>query len=113
MYCTEVCWLSCGKVFKRVVELKGGMNIFLLQKDKSPRFADVSSHDKWLSAVCCLVVVFKRKCTHNLSLQGKGDILTRSDAVTSFCKKVMLLRERFKNSCLEMFPTLCSPIAVI
>lgn len=97
--------MSCGKVFKTVVY---DMNIFLLQKDKSPGFADVFCNDKWLSAVCYLVDIFKNICTHNLSLQGKGDVLTGGDTVTTFCKKVMLLREHFENSYLEMFPSLCN-----
>lgn len=84
--------MSCSKVFERVVELKDDMNVFLLQKDKYPRFAGLFCDDKWLSAVGYLVDIFKKICTHNLSLQGKDDVLTRSAAVTTFCKKVMLSR---------------------
>lgn len=54
---------------------------------------------------------FKKICAHNLSLQSKGDVLTRSYTVPAFCKKVMLLREHFKNWYLEMFPVLCNPVA--
>uniref|UniRef100_A0A7M4ESN5 exo-alpha-sialidase n=1 Tax=Crocodylus porosus TaxID=8502 RepID=A0A7M4ESN5_CROPO len=45
--------------------------------------------------------------TLNLSLQGKGDVLTMSEKVTAFQKKLMLWRQHFENGCLEMFPSLC------
>lgn len=54
---------------------------------------------------------FLKICALNLSLQRKGDILTRSNTVTAFCKKVMLFREGFENGYLDMFPLLCNPVA--
>ncbi|CAM4578783.1 unnamed protein product [Caretta caretta] len=87
----------------RVVELKDELLIFLLQKDKCSKFADLFCDDKWLSEVCYLADMFKKINALNLSLQGKGDVLTMSEKVTAFQKKLMLWREHFENGCLEMF----------
>lgn len=52
--------MSCSKVFERVVELKDDVNVFLLQKDKYPRFAGIFCDDEWLSAVGYLVDILKK-----------------------------------------------------
>ena len=97
-----VFWLSHGKVLKRVVELKNELCIFLLQKDTCSKFADLFCDDKWLPVVCYLADIFEKINTLYVSLQGEGDILTKSEKVTAFQKKLMLWREHLEKSCLEM-----------
>ncbi|KAG6925167.1 zinc finger BED-type containing 5 [Chelydra serpentina] len=111
LYHTDVRWISRGKELNRVVELKDELRIFLLQKDKCSKFADLFCDDKWLSVVCYLADIFEKINTLNLSLQGKDDVLTMSEKVIAFQKKLVLWREHFENGCLEMFPSLCDFVA--
>lgn len=71
--------------------------IFLLQKDNCSIFADLFCVVKWLSAVCYVVDIFKKINRLNVSLQGKGDVLTMSEQVAVFQKKLMLWGENFEN----------------
>lgn len=50
---------------------------------------------------------FQKINTLNVSLQGKGDVLTKSETITAFQRKLILWRQHFENGCLEMFPSLC------
>jgi len=78
LYHTEVCWLSCDKVPKKAVQLKDELRIFVLQKDKCSKFADLLLDDKWLSVVRYLADTLKKINTLNLFLQSKGDVLRMS-----------------------------------
>jgi len=91
---TLVFWLSLGKVLKRIVKIEEELQIFLSRKDKSSIFADLFCVDKWLSAVCSVLDIFKK--INNVSLQGKGDVLI-SEKVTVSQKKLMLWREHFEK----------------
>lgn len=75
------------------------LHIFLSQKDKRSKLADLFCDDKKLS----VVDIVKTINTLNVSLQREGDALTMGEQVTTFQRKLGLWREHFGNRCLEMF----------
>lgn len=66
-------------VAKHLKVVKDELCIFLSQKDKGSKFADLFRDDKSLSVACYLADIFKKINTLNLSLQGKGDVLRTSN----------------------------------
>lgn len=75
------------------------LRIFVLQKVKCSKLADLSCDDKKLS----VADIFKKTNTLHVSLRCEGDDLTTSEKATAFQRKLVLWREHFGNRCLEMF----------
>lgn len=108
-FSTVVSWSSHVKVLKRVVKIKNKLCI-LLQKDRCSIFVELFCVDKWLSAGCYIADIKKKINRLNVSLQGKGDILTMSGKVTVFPKR-MLWREHFEKYVLKIISLLKDFIA--
>ena len=74
LYQTEVCWISCGKILKRVIELKDELRIFFLENEKGSKFVDFFCNERWLILVSYLSDIFEKVNDLNLSIQGKGNV---------------------------------------
>lgn len=80
---------------------------FFFHKTTCSKFADLFCDGKWLPVVCYLADVFEKINTLYVSLQGEGDILTKSEKVAAFQRKLMLWREHLEKSSLEIMLLWC------
>jgi hypothetical protein len=102
-------WLSRGKVVKRIYELKSEIAVFLKEEGhkRSAEFCD----KLFLMKLSYLVDIFEKLNTLNLQLQGKNlNVFDLSEKIESFCKKMHLWKNKLKENCFDMFPTLCRSI---
>lgn len=70
LYHSRVRWLSLGKVFKRVWDLKEAIDTFLELKGKSDDFPELSNKN-WLCDFAFAVDIFSHMNELNVKLQGK------------------------------------------
>ena len=101
---TEARWLSRGKVLWRVYELHKELHAFF-KIEEHERFCEYLKCEFWLSRLEYLAEIFAHLNGLNTSMQGREEnILTSSDKLIAFKKKVAIWKNRAKDGNLEMFP---------
>ncbi|XP_072909831.1 zinc finger BED domain-containing protein 5-like isoform X6 [Hemitrygon akajei] len=103
---TEIQWLSRGRVLNRLFELKGELQEYF-QENGRPYFAECFKDEEWLQKLAYLADIFHHMNELNKSLQGPGEnVLTSSDKILGFKKKLNLWKNHVAKGNLEMFPLL-------
>ena len=96
LYHTEVCWLSKGKVLKRLVHLKTQVLSFMEAQKKDLGF---SLHDRgWWLKVLFLSDLFDKLNNLNSSLLGPSEnIITATSKLRSLNEKLTLWKTNVSN----------------
>uniref|UniRef100_A0A8C8R4R6 Uncharacterized protein n=1 Tax=Pelusios castaneus TaxID=367368 RepID=A0A8C8R4R6_9SAUR len=108
LYYSRVRWLSLGKVFKQVWDLKEEIGTFLELKGKSDDFPELSDK-KWLCDFAFAVDIFSHMNELNVKLQGKDqyvhDMYTN---VSAFKSKLTFFSRQISKKNFSHFPTLAT-----
>jgi hypothetical protein len=106
LYHSRVRWLSLGKVFQRVWELKEEITAFLELMGRSDEFPELSDKN-WLCDFAFAVDILSHMNELNTKLQGKDqfvhDMYTN---VRAFKSKLTLFSRQISNKSFTHFPTL-------
>jgi hypothetical protein len=103
---TEIRWLRTGRVLNRVSELKGELQDYF-QGKRRPDFAKCFEDEEWLVKLAYLADTFHHMNQLNKSLQGpRENVLTLSEKILEFKKKLNLWKNHVVKGNLEMFPLL-------
>lgn len=113
LYHSRVRWLSLGKVFKRVWDLKEAIDTFLELKGKSDDFPELSDKN-WLCDFAFAVDIFSHLNELNVKLQGK-DLYVHNmySNVNAFKAKLTFFSRQISNKNFSHFPTLATQEKVI
>ncbi|XP_067940313.1 general transcription factor II-I repeat domain-containing protein 2-like [Watersipora subatra] len=108
LYHSRVRWLSLGKVFQRVWELKEEIGAFLELQGTVDEFPELSNKS-WLCDFAFAADVFSHMNELNMKLQGKNqfvqDMYTN---VKAFKSKLVLFSRQILNKSFTHFPTLAT-----
>ncbi|XP_067940656.1 general transcription factor II-I repeat domain-containing protein 2A-like [Watersipora subatra] len=108
LYHSRVRWLSLGKVFQRVWELKEEIGAFLELQGKVDEFPELSNKS-WLCDFAFAADVFSHMNELNMKLQVKNqfvqDMYTN---VKAFKSKLVLFSRQILNKSFTHFPTLAT-----
>jgi len=105
-YFTEVRWLSCGKMLKRVFELKDAIQTFMESKGTS---VDEFMNEQWIEEFAFLVDITIHLNKLNSRLQRKGELIhSVFDHVNTFAVKLTLWEKQIYNKNFVRFLTLQS-----
>ena len=101
---TEVRWLSRGKVLCRVLELRQELLTFFEKENKS-KFCGLLKCEFWTSKLRYLTDMFQHLNSLNVSMQnGNENLLSSTDKIKAFQKKLAIWKRKAGAGCLEMFP---------
>uniref|UniRef100_A0A8C6Y931 HAT C-terminal dimerisation domain-containing protein n=1 Tax=Naja naja TaxID=35670 RepID=A0A8C6Y931_NAJNA len=108
LYHSRVGWLSLGKVFQQVWELKEEIGAFLKLKGKSDEFTELSDKN-WLCDFAFAVDIFSHLNELNVKLQGKDqyvhDMYTN---VKAFKSKLIFFSRQISDKVFTHFATLAT-----
>ncbi|XP_072296391.1 general transcription factor II-I repeat domain-containing protein 2-like [Eucyclogobius newberryi] len=106
LYHSRVRWLSLGKVFQRVWDLKEDISAFLEFGGKSDQFPELSDK-KWLCDFAFAVDIISHLNELNVKLQGKDQFVhDMYKHVTAFKSKLALFSRQIANASFTHFTTL-------
>jgi len=99
---TEIRWLSKGKVLQRFYKLKNELSkLFSTEK---PDFVAYLNDTEWCAKVAYLADIFYHLNCLNESIQGKEEnVLTSSDKLKGFLKKLQVWKRHVENKNLRCF----------
>ena len=101
---TEIRWLSRGRVLSRFYELKEELLIFCLQENLKD-FVECLSNGHWCLKLAYLADIFHELNLLNNSMQGRNEnILSSTDKMNAFQKKLTIWKKRIAAGNLQMFP---------
>ena len=109
-YYSHVRWLSCGKVLKRVFDLRDEIKEFMKIKEiPASHFDDPA----WVADLAYLSDITAHMNALNVRLQGKHNLIHNLfDQVTAFERKLELWNQQVKERNFAHFPSLkqCAPV---
>ena len=101
---TEVRWLSRGRVLCRVLELHQELLAFFEKENKS-KLCGLLKNEFWISKLRYLTDMLQHLNNLNLSMQnGNENLLSSTDKIKAFQKKLAIWKRKAGSGCLEMFP---------
>ncbi|XP_067933078.1 general transcription factor II-I repeat domain-containing protein 2-like [Watersipora subatra] len=108
LYHSRVRWLSLGKVFQRVWELKKEIGAFLELQGKADEFPELSNKS-WLCDFAFAADIFSHTNELNIKLQGKDQFVQDMyKNVKAFKSKLVLFSKQILNKSFTHFPTLAT-----
>ncbi|CAI9723028.1 Hypothetical predicted protein [Octopus vulgaris] len=100
---TEIRWLSREKVFSRFYQLREELLTFCFQENLKD-FVECLSDDHWCSKLAYLADIFHELSLLNNGKQGRNEnILSSTDKINAFQKKLTIWKKRIAVGNLEVF----------
>ena len=103
---TEIRWLSRGKALSRFYELREELLTICFFQENLKEFVERLSDDHRCSKLAYLTDIFHELNLLNSGMQGRNEnILSSTDKINAFWKKVTIWKKRIAARNLEMFPS--------
>ena len=105
LFYSNVRWLSRGKLLRRLIDLQTEVQVFL--NEKNHRHAIRFQDKKWMLKVCYLNDIFITLNELNTLMQGRNQrIITLSEKLSAFKKKLQLWKNKLEHGQTAMFPSM-------